>query len=451
MSKHYLRVDSPGWLGRLLGTVLVLVSVGAAQAQNRLLESSAWEPRVPVGKCLSSPGTLLSHEGLAQPWRVTAQGDALLSRDVLLALPGVSAALETPDGAVELRLWGNLPDLAGTPSLQSAVILHDSRAFDLDFTLLRGRVVLTNRRSKGPAGVWLRLAETAFQLTLSEPGDQVVVNLYGRWPHGVPFHETPRPGDGPGRSLTFVVVKGQASLKSGDTQHLLSAPPGRSSFRWDNVEGPDLVPQQLPALPDWAAPPPKEAPARRTVAEIVADYQKLLKDKTPAEALLALLTPDQRKADPVRARLQAEFAVFGLAALHEVGQVVQLLSGSRDPLARNAAVVALRHWIGDRAGRDLRLYRLLVDQLGYPSAPAATVLQLLHSPFAADQPETYETLIAYLRHENPAIRALAWWHLLRLAPSGSAISYDPVAPLAEREKGYAAWKKLIPSGTIPKN
>jgi hypothetical protein len=92
---------------------------------------------------------------------------------------------------------------------------------------------------------------------------------------------------------------------------------------------------------------------------------------------------------------------------------------------------------------------VLVEYSHMPLAQAETVMQLLHSPFAAEQPETYETLIAYLQHSQAAVRELARWHLYRLAPSGRDIKYDAAAPDAERAKAVEEWKKLIPRGQLP--
>jgi len=92
---------------------------------------------------------------------------------------------------------------------------------------------------------------------------------------------------------------------------------------------------------------------------------------------------------------------------------------------------------------------VLVDHSRLSAAQAETVLQLLHSPFAADQPETYEALIAYLGHSQLAVRELARWHLYRLAPAGRDIKYDAAADEAERTKAVEAWKKFIPRGELP--
>jgi hypothetical protein len=179
----------------------------------------------------------------------------------------------------------------------------------------------------------------------------------------------------------------------------------------------------------------------------IADVLKLLdrarKDRSPADALLHLLSEADGDKDTARAALTREVAVYGLAAVDEVLRVGEGLAEPKRPEVREAAVRALRHWIGDSPGRDQQLYELLIIGLRYPPAQAETVMHILHSPFVADQVVTYETLVAYLRHEKPAIRELARWHLLRLVPAGRDISFDATAAAADRAKGVAAWQKLL--------
>jgi hypothetical protein len=141
--------------------------------------------------------------------------------------------------------------------------------------------------------------------------------------------------------------------------------------------------------------------------------------------------------------------VFAMAAADDVENVAELLQTSADPEVRQAAVVALRHWIGGKEGRDEKLFGLL-GVLHFNKAESTAVLQMLHSPFAPDQAETYETLIAYLGHRKQAVRELAHWHLVRLAPAGLDIAFDAAAPAADRKKAEEAWQKLIPAGSLPK-
>jgi hypothetical protein len=85
---------------------------------------------------------------------------------------------------------------------------------------------------------------------------------------------------------------------------------------------------------------------------------------------------------------------------------------------------------------------LLMDKLGYTKVEAAAVMEMLHSPFEREAVETYQTLIAFLKHRKQAIRALAHWHLVRLEPKGADIPFRASASAEERDKAVEAWSKL---------
>src|SRR6266849_7309772 len=139
-----------------------------------------------------------------------------------------------------------------------------------------------------------------------------------------------------------------------------------------------------------------------------------------------------------------------MGAVDDLGRLTAALA---DPSAevRELAVSALRHWIGTSPKQDRVLYQFLVKDKKYTAAQAEIVLQLLHSfgDAALSQKETYEALIAYLKHDKLAIRELSWWHLVRIVPDGKKIEYDPGAAAADRDKGYAQWKKLLDDGKLP--
>jgi hypothetical protein len=417
----------------------------------------SWEPRVVLAKSLSPIGSLLVNEQPGQPWRALGLHGDIYSRDLLLALPGMQASLETSPRAVELTLWGNLPKWSEFSGLESAVILHDSRSFDLDFTLRHGRVLVANRKESGPARVWLRVEGAAFQLTLGEPGDTVCLGLNSFWPRGVPFSLSPRSHaevgneEGPVRTLNILAVKGQVDVKVSGVQHSLSAPPGLSFFHWDSVNGPDAAPRQRRQLEAWAdrGRAPTSSEATRGYEKTIAKYQAAVKASDPRTALIDLLSHAAKEQDREQAKATVEFAVFGLAAINDIERVMQVLDDPNQAEARHAAVIALRHWIGNDAGRDRLLYQFLINRLNYTKTQAATVLQLLHDAYAADDPVTYETLIDYLGHPKLSIRELAWRHLLHLVPEDIIVPYDPAAAPTERAKACAAWKDAIPSGSLP--
>ena len=454
MGKRSVSEQNARLRGRELGLAVLLAGLLAARAGaagGPLDVPPSTEPRVAVATALSSVG-LVSSEGTFEPFTRHRPDDTLYSRDLLLSLPGFQVNIQSIAKAVELTLWGNLPGLSDSHALESAVILHDTRHFDFDLTLLRGRVMLTNTKKKGPVRVWLRTETAGVTLTLPEPGDRVALEMYGRWAPGVPF--SPGKDDRAPVSLWSVyVLKGRLDIKANKNQWAMSAPPGRAYFHGDSVNGPSTEgPQPLEELPAWANPRAPRPATAKMVEAVVAAYRARLKDKDKeiddvASDLLAAADKDRNKQ---RAATVRQLVVFALAAMDDVEKVAELLGTSKHDEVRKTAVIALRHWIGVRAGRDQKLYAILVEHLNYSKAEAGAVMQLLHSPFAADQPETYETLIAYLRHRRQSVRELAHWHLVRLAPVGRKIVFDASAPASERSKAAAAWRELVPSGELPR-
>jgi hypothetical protein len=407
------------------------------------------EPRVMVAKNLGSQGTLLVRETEERNWQPMAPSDPVFSRDQLLALPGMQAVIESANRGATLTLAGNLPQLSTFPGLESAVTLHDTSAFDFDVTLAHGRILLKNSRKEGAAKVWLRLPTESWQVTLQSPGDEVAVEMYGRWPRGIPFAKKAKPEDMPTRVVSLLVLAGKAELKVGGTKHALVAAPGAGFFHWDSVGGPDAGPQRRDTLPAWANPGARSSTEAKAVAAVVDQYLAKLQDGSPDAALLQLLRGAEQDKDKDRAALTREFAVYGLAAVVDLGHVADALADAKNVGTREAAVIALRNWIGARPDRDLQLFRVFSDVEGYTPAEAETVLQLLHSPFVVEQPETYESLIEYLNHKKLAVRELARWQLYHLAPVGHNIPYDAGASPEDRAKSIKAWKELIPSGQLP--
>jgi hypothetical protein len=93
----------------------------------------------------------------------------------------------------------------------------------------------------------------------------------------------------------------------------------------------------------------------------------------------------------------------------------------------------------------------LTNRRQYTPSQAEIILQFLHGFSDRDrtQPETYETIIAYLQSSKLAIRQLAKRQLDQWVPEGKAIAYDPAGPESERQHAYEDWKKLVPPGRLP--
>ena len=319
----------------------------------------------------------------------------------------------------------------------------------VDFTLIRGRVVITNTRDKGAARVWLR-KDIGVLLTLPEPGDSVALEAFGRWPTGEAFSRTRKAGDGPLQLWAVHCLEGKLGIKANKTEWSMSAAPGLAFFHGDSSAGPAAGgPERRDSLPSWADPKAKVPPLAVTIKAVVETYTGKLRDKDLEEIGGEMISLADKEKDPKKARALRQIAIHAMIALDEPEKVAELLGESTVPEVRQIAVIGLRHWIGTHDGRDMRLYEILQDELSYTRAEAETVLQLLHSPFNRNQSETYETLVAFLKHRKQSIRELAHWHLVRLAPAGRDIPYDAGAAAADRGKAAAAWKKLIPDGELP--
>lgn len=427
-----------------LGLGMLWLGLGLAAGQDqRPAPPARPEPRVAVGKATSPAGTLLRRSREQPGWQVVPAQEAVHSTDLLLALPGEQAAVTSKDGTVRLTLWGNLPEFSSYPVLESAVVPHAGPANLLDFTLERGRVVVTRLAEREPVQVRVRFEGRTWTLLLAEPGTEVALERYGRWVPGSRFVSNPGAEDVPSVAVVAFVLKGQADLRIEGAQFRMSAPPGPAYFHWNNVSGPDRGPRRRDKVPAWAEKGPRQTPEAEALHKAVEEQRRALAAK-PVEAALTegLRSPD-------RARRQV--ALYSLAAVDDLPRLADALGHEKDAEVRDSTVPVLQAWIGRGPGQDMKLYGFLIQGRQYTPRQAETVLQLLHD-FSADdrdRPETYETLIGYLRHAKPAVRELAKWYLYRWVPAGQKIAYDPAGPEAERERAYQEWKKLIPDGKLP--
>jgi hypothetical protein len=415
-----------------------LVEFPGLRAADALQQTPSKRPT--VAKCVSATATMLRREPGAKDWHVVAANESLAIEDLLLGLPG--AQLDSAKGGVRLTFQSDLDGLSPYPIVESAVVLHNNPNVDLEFVLDRGRVDVVNRKKAGAArvGVWVR--DASWELTLAEPGTRVALELYGRWPRGVPFTRKPGPKDAPTADLIFLVLSGEVSLKHGSREHLMTAPPGFAMIEWDSVTGQDETPQRLEKLPPWATAS-GDSPVAKAKREILERLRQRLASKPIGEVLDELLNSDQEA--------ERRLAVNAMGALDDLERLAKALREAKHPDVWQNGVLALRHWIGRGPGQDQLLYKTLVEVRHYSPVHAETVLQLLHSFSDADlaRPETYQTLIDYLDHDQLGIRGLAYWHLIRLVPAGKELGYDPLGPKDAREAAIQKWRKLVPPGKVP--
>jgi hypothetical protein len=395
----------------------------------------AQEKSATVGKLISPRGTVFSRTKFGQPWKIVAAEGTLSAGNLLFGLPG--ATVQSGKDAVRLTFQADLDRNSPYPILESAVVLHDSPGFDLDFTLDRGRVDVLNIKKEGAARVRIRFHNQKWEATLTEPGARLALELYGRWPKGTHFTLEPGPKDVPAAELMLLVLQGHVDLKHGSSQHAMSAPPGLALLHWDNIAEADEFPETLDKLPVWANKEESTSERAKTAKKLLEEFRaQILKTSLP-QAVESFSTSEDAQ--------HRALAVIVMGATDDGDGMYKVLTETKYPDTWDRAVVVVRNVLGRKPGMDQLLYRRLVEIRKIPPAQARTILELLHS-FGDDdlaQPEPFRMLVKYLGHDSFAIRGLAHWHLVRLVSAGQKFDYNPLAPREEREKARKQWNKLI--------
>jgi hypothetical protein len=391
----------------------------------------------------SAPGALLRRGDDGKSWQPIKAKDSVANEVVVVALP--EAEIVSANKAVELKMLADVGHRLRLPVLESAVIIHDNAAVDLDFTLDRGIVTLTNLRDKGKATVRLRFRDQNWEISLKEPGTKLAVEMYGRYPPGLPVPvdkdaKVVRFKNEPTNDLLFLVLKGEVFVDTGIRGLPLKEPPGKAFVHWDSVVGLCEV-KEMDKLPEELTKPRTDE-EKKTLAIISADAKQLEKG-TLKEGLTRLIQSDELHGRRV--------AVVVSGALDELSLLIRALASPKHADARDQAVLVLRNWLGRSPGQAEKLFATLTDEGKYNRIEAGTLLFLLFGPDEKQLalPAAYDVLIAMLGHDKIAIRELARWHLYRLVPSGKDIPYDAAGPAEARQQSQARWRQLIPVGQLP--
>jgi hypothetical protein len=415
----------------MIVTVFLLGDSGLVRAE----PAPAAAPTAGAGKLISPEGTLFSRTKFGQPWETVPAKATVRAGDLLFGLPG--ATVQSANEQVRLTLLADLDHNSPYPILEAAVILHDTPGFDLDFTLDRGRVDVRNIKKEGPARVRIRFHNQKWEATLAEPGTRIALELYGRWPKGVPFTLEPGPKDVPAADLVFLVLHGHVDLIHGAAQHALSAPPGPALLHWDNRAQLDEIPERLDELPAWANTNESTSERAQMLKKLLEEFRsEVLKTSLPKTAHSFAASEDTT---------HRALGVIIMGATDDLEGMYKVFTETKYPDTWDRAVVVVRNWLGRGPGQDQLIYRRLVERRKIPPAQAETILQLLHSFGDTDlaQPELYKMLVKYLDHEAFGIRGLAHWHLVRLVPAGKKFAFNALDPKPERDKARDEWKKLI--------
>lgn len=381
-------------------------------------------PNVAVGQYVSDPAKdgLVFCRTLEQKWILERPQARLLTGEPLLALPGSRAEFLLAN-KMKLILHGTMP---GSMSInyffETVATVLFNEAVDLDIALERGRLQLTGKPD-GIATVKLRYQEHFWDLRLLTPDTEIGIEVTGRVPPGT--------GDWiPHSRLAVFVMRGEITARRGENEERIGA---RKVLVWDSVHsegGPGLtVPQSEP--PAWLT----RRPAYPTeVRDALAAFQRRLSDKLAAQGqdLAWMAVAADEAISQSRRPWEQYLAVFVLAALDQLGPVIDALDHPDNPYLRRAAIDALLHFLGRQPGQGVKVDQSLVER-GYVPADREIFLKLVRR---IDKPDraAIEQLLEWLNHPRLSIRELAFLNLVTLLPTDRLIGYDPAAPIEQRER-----------------
>jgi hypothetical protein len=408
------------------------------------MTGAAAEPaeRAPAAVSQSGKGMILCREAPKADWKVVGDKAELFTNDLIIGLPG--SVIQSRDGAVRMQLLADFH--SPLPVLEPAVVLHPAGDADLDFTLERGRVDVISQKERDPVRVRAHVWGQTWEATLHGSGTRLALEVLGRWPPGARFHHSAGTPSEPVARLLLLDLHGDVDIKHDGITQAMSAPPGPALLVWNSLTGADASPQRLDKLPEWAQPP-QDAAGK-------ADVEKRIQLRDRVAAALAEhpvgeVLDQLAGSDDARER---RVGVILMGALDDVQRLGRTLHETKHADTWDMAVVAMRHWLGRGPGQDRKLYDGLTKVKGFTPVQAEAVIDMLFGFNETDRsrPELYQLLINYLGSNKLALRGLAHWHLVRLVPGGSAVPFDLHATAETRKEEQAQWKKLVPSGEVPK-
>ena len=391
--------------------------------------------------------------------RFTVKGLDVSSGRTLLALPAMRSKIQLRKG-IDLELWGSSPELWPSPFIyESMVDLHTHPVFDLDMTMKRGRILITNNKPLGkPALIRLRFENPQqksgsgyFDITLQGSGSALAVERLCGFPPDEPFYEDPAHPNrqGPYALMICFFLDGQGDIRSADTYFVVDARKDTQMVEWTSM-GSGLKAAQ-PIMPDWLLPSPKmgNPTDRKDMKSAALNLAGNIRSKDLPVAL-----PEALDAPPTPRRL----AIRCYGAIDDVNKLLELLdSESAKPDVRRAALSTIVHWKAQQRDAEYQIFKLLQAQ--QTNVVARKIMELMHGlpPEDLGKPATWQKLIDDLNNPVIALRELSAWQLESLVPAAAKrinendkTRYSASAPEAQRMQSMAAWRNFIPPGSLPK-
>lgn len=405
------------------------------------------------GTFMSMGEILVQRNKETNDWERVAPEAKVSSGVSVVSLPGFHSEIKFNTG-VNLLLWGNVPEGLAWPLLESAVVLHDKSEFDLDLTINRGRIYLSNEKNIGAVTARVRFHDSTtgkdqfWIVTLDSPGTEVGIEIVH-----FPLNQEQYRKETPYTGITLYFANGTGEVQSG--YRTFGNLQRHSTIVWNNkdkgLSGPNLQPEAA-AVWNKNAGDPRQLNALSTARQELSNL--LAKGNLKVEVGLLESLEDENA-------LVRKLGIRALGAIDAVSKLIDALTEADkiDKLhveTRRGALFTLRNWLARGKDQWRTLYDpqessgILLDKR-YTTGQAGIIVDLLF-PFSQLQmksPETYSVLIEYLRNNRLAIRELAIWHLLYLVPEGGKIGYNPAGGEDQRAAAYLKWKQLIPDGKMP--
>src|SRR5258708_98927 len=118
--------------------------------------------RTAAGKCTSPAASFAGRQAGGAAFDVLKENAELSTGDMLVTLPG--ATLDSKNGGVSVKSLADYDSKSPLPILETALLLNPAGEADLDFTLDRGRVDITNKKAAGAAMVVVRFWDQTWRV-----------------------------------------------------------------------------------------------------------------------------------------------------------------------------------------------------------------------------------------------------------------------------------------------
>ncbi|APW64013.1 hypothetical protein [Paludisphaera borealis] len=363
-------------------------------------------PEGAVGVASKIEGILLRYNIDKREWERLAEGAAIHTSDRLLVLAPFRAVVATGKSALDVQGDTEFQLLQKDPTEEPVVgIVH-------------GRVAV--EPSSSPAALHCMFAGRT--VNLEQPANAAIgFELMNRWTYGQPTA---------GAAVLGVhAANGEISLSMDKAKEKLSGPGTILATASGHFNRPAAA-----KPPGWAIEPERSPEA----TELRTRFRKEFSIDRPVLADLVSATENEN----------AEIKTLAIAALRALGDLsllTPILDRPGDPIARRAAIAAIREQASLGGPSAQRAW----DQLEADFGPAdGAKLERLLVGFGDEEAAKTSTLRALVddlspRNEALGVRELAFDNL-RTLTGRTTIPYDADHP----EPGFAAWNHLVEAGTL---